>query len=311
MIKHVRAFSFTCVAFPASSHWGKCMQSFLSQIHRKSYSLSSQHAYSATLERFFSESPCRLPHLYTREDVEAFITLPGTANGRNGTTVLPGSVNNRLTILSSFYHYAASYGVQGEDGMLYPLMPYLPPTAGIRYAKRAISGSKALSDEDLRRFFAAIPRDTLQGKRDYAMFLMYFWCARRCSEITLLQWRDLEKTLIVDSTGSHMAWVYRFYGKGKKTVADFAELPPVAASALFSWLEASERLATMEPDDFLFTSLPDYRGRLGYDPKRPLVSQQVWWNAQQYAARGHHNIRGKTHAKDLLLRDSVVHWSMR
>ena len=97
----------------------------------------------------------------------------------------PGTSNNKLITLRSFYHYAASYGVQGDDGMLYPLFKYLPPTAGIYYAQRPQAGNKALSEEELRSLFAAIGTEGLCAKRDRALLLLYLWTARRKSEISV------------------------------------------------------------------------------------------------------------------------------
>lgn len=112
MIKTARAFNFEITAIPAPSDWGKCIQSFLNQILRKSGSLNSQHHYSAMLEQFFSIEPLKLPQMKSREDVESFITLPSCATERPGP-VKPATVNGRLTCISSFYHYSASYVVLG------------------------------------------------------------------------------------------------------------------------------------------------------------------------------------------------------
>src|SRR5450755_3520299 len=78
---------------------------------------------------------------------------------------------------------------------------------------------------------------------------------------------------------------YRWKGKGHACIDDIAEMPPIAAAALFEYLEASGRLATMEPDDFLYCCLPDYTRGGGYDPKRPLVESQVGWIIHYYAKK--------------------------
>lgn len=294
----VNDLDFTRFAFDADSDWGKCLTSYLNQIYRKSNSPHTLEHYRATLQGFFSSSPLKMPYLKSREDVEQFITTPGRRHGQGyGKPVGPGTSNNKLITLHSFYHYAASYGVQGDDGMLYPLFKYLPPTAGIYYAQRPQAGNKALSDEELRRFFAAIGTEGLRAKRDRALFLALFWCARRVSEITELRWQNISQTMIVDSTGSsRLAWTYTFFGKGKKSIADVSEYPSFAASALFEYLEESGSLATMEPTDAVFTALPDYRGRGGgYDPKRPLIPQQVWRIAHEYGIKAGLNRSVTTH----------------
>jgi site-specific recombinase XerD len=133
MTVHVNELDFTQFApeFTPESDWGKCLTSYLAQIHRKSNSSYTLEHYRAALQGFFSSLPLKLPHLKSREDVEQFITQPGRRHGQGyGKPVGPGTSNNKLITLHSFYHYAASYGVQGDDGMLYPLFKYLPPTAG-------------------------------------------------------------------------------------------------------------------------------------------------------------------------------------
>jgi hypothetical protein len=87
------------------------------------------------------------------------------------------------------------------------------------------AGNKALTDEELRLFFKAIGTDGLRAKRDRAIFLALFWCARRVSEITELRWQNISQTMIVDSTGPRMAWTYTFFGKGRKLIADVSEYP--------------------------------------------------------------------------------------
>lgn len=283
-MRKMKDLDFTKFApeFTLESDWGRCTRDFLAQIYRKSSSPHSQDHYRAGLETFFSIEPRKLPHEYTKGEVITWLNSPSTAKGREGQPVKPQTFSNRLIILTGLYRYAQSYGVTGEDGHQYPLMRYLPPTSGIRHPKRPDAGNKALSDDELRRFFAAIPRDTLLGKRDFALFSMYLWCARRRSEIGYLQWGDLSQSLIVDGNTSRMAWVYRFFGKGKKTVADFAELPPIAASALFEYLEASEIIKTIQPEDYVFTCVPGYIGRGGYDPKRPITPTTIQGAVDRY-----------------------------
>lgn len=281
MTIRVNDLDFTRFAFDANSDWGKCLISYLHQIHWKSNSPHTLEHYRATLQSFCSTQPLKMPQLKSREDVVQFCTTPGRRHGQGyGQPVGPGTFNNKLITLNSWYHYAANYGVQGDDGHLYPLFPYLNPAAGVGYAKYSRSVSKAMTDDELRSLFAAIGTEGLRAKRDRALLLLYLWTARRKSEILGLRRMDIEQTLIIDDKGSRMAWVYRWKGKGHARIDDIAEMPPIAAAALFDFLEASGRLATMEPDDYLFT---DIRG--GYDPKRPLVDSQVGWIIQYYAKK--------------------------
>src|SRR5450755_3480423 len=197
MIK-ARELDFSQFAFTAESDWGKCLQSYLDQIYRKSNSLHSQVHYAACLQDFFSKTPRKAPHLYTREDITSYITSPTLGNGRTGKPPSAGTINGRLSVLKGYWTHASNYGIQSEDGMMYPLFPFLSPCANVRFAKREVLPNKGMSDKELVLFFNAIGTGTLRAYRDRALFLMYFWCARRRNEILSLRWRDIERSQIIE-----------------------------------------------------------------------------------------------------------------
>jgi integrase len=280
-----RELDFSQFAFTTDSDYGRCMISYLDQIYRKSNSVHSQVHYCAILQDFFSQSPRKAPYLYTREDITSYITSPTLGNGRTGKSPSAGTINGRLSVLTGYWKHASNYGILGEDAHLYPLFPYLSPCANVMFAKREVLPDKGMTDSELQAFFAAIGTGTLRAYRDRALFLMYFWCARRRNEILSLRWRDIERSQIIENGVARTAWIYHFRGKGRKNIDDMSEIPDVALNALFQYLDARGIRDTIEPNDYLFTALPSYHGKGHFNPKRPLSDGTVAEIVQGYAQK--------------------------
>jgi integrase len=281
-----KELDFSVMPFTPESEWGKCALAWLDQTYRKSGSIHSYVHYRAVLQEFFaSMQPCKMPQFVTKADVTAYILSPARALGRVGRPVATGTINNRASILRSFYRYASTYAITGDDGHLYPLFPYLSPTATIPYGKNTTRRDKAMSDDELELFFAEINKghDPVRVARDRAICLLFLWSARRRSEVLALQWKDLEQTLIMDNGKMRPAWVYKFRSKGTKMQEDCFECPPVAVKAILDFLTVLGIRDTMEPDDYLFTALPPCRGILGYDRKRPLSLDALVHMMKRYA----------------------------
>jgi site-specific recombinase XerD len=214
--------------FSAESDRGRAYRQFLEQVFSRSGSQSTLYRYTHILSAFLS-SRSVLPDEFTLEDVQNYLTSPGMAHGRVGHPPGAGLQRNRLSALKSFYKYASNYGVRSaEDGKIYPLLRTLAPTAGIRPIQRAQPPYKALSPTELTAFFGAIPRDTVQGKRDYALFLCYFLLSRRRIEILNLRWGDIERT----DTG----YRYHFRNKGRSRQDDVSALPQQVYEAIMDYL---------------------------------------------------------------------------
>lgn len=235
------------------------------------------------IERFFSDS-ARNPDQYSQSEVEAFVSQPSYGSYRPGEQVSIGTVNQRLAILSSFYRFASTYSVLDEsDGQPVFLLERPAPTLGLSYGKPA-RHYKAFSYDEMTKFFSVIPTDTVQGLRDRAVFLLFFWSARRRSEIARLKWGDLEQTVFLDADGARRpGWLYRFYGKGRSTQQDSAEMPGEAMLALLRYLEASGRLATMQPESPLFLSLPPPRGGNWHNSNKQLAGASMNRRLKFYA----------------------------
>jgi site-specific recombinase XerD len=273
--------------------WERCMAQFLRQLYDRSRSTKTIDAYRSTLLSFFTssaqEGPPKHPEDYTREDVEYFLHRPSVSKRNAGAMPSTATINQRLSILSSFYRFAATFTIPGPDGKPQPLLRVSSPTLGIRHGKPDRT-YRAFSDEELDRFFAVIPTDTVKGLRDRAIFLLYFWTARRREEIARLRWGDIEQGLIIERGGkSRQGWRYRFHGKGKGGQEDIAELPAPAKVAIDRYLTAARRMQNIQTDDPLFIAIGPEQGggkrgvTLPPDDHTPLTSRAIAHALKTYA----------------------------
>lgn len=242
--------------------WQRCLEQYLVQLWQRSHSQETLRSYGGTLRRFFADYP-KNPDQITRADVEQFLERPCASWRNRGEAPSIATRNARLAVLSSFYKYATTYTIEGEDGNPVPILQRPSPTTGVRRG-RPNRSYRALSFEELQRFFAAIPRNTIIGLRDRALFLAYFWTARRRNEILYLRWGDIERTMFVESNGTRReGWQYHFYGKGRSTEEDVAELPGSAKAAIDEYLVASGRMATMTAESYVFADTRNLAWRKG------------------------------------------------
>ncbi len=280
-------------AEPETLPWERCLTHFLRQLYERSRSEKTVLDYRRTLLSFFTSSayggPPKHPERYTREDVEDFLHRPSTSNRNFGAPPSIATVNQRLAILSSFYKFAATFTVPGPDGHPHPLLQTPSPTLGLRH-NRPDRTYRAFSDEELDRFFDVIPTNTVKGLRDRAIFLLYFWTARRREEIARMRWGDIEQTTFADDRGARRkGWRYRFYGKGRRGQEDWAELPGPAKQAIDRYLTAARRINSMCPGDPLFVAIGPEQGggkpgvTLPPNDHTPLTSRAIAHALKQYA----------------------------
>src|SRR6266704_1001077 len=228
------------------ANWQSCLHLFLQSILDHSGSIATYTVYRSTLMRFFASLGDTPPDQVKHSDVLAFQQLPSTSPRNRDSQVTAATKNQRRAILSSFYRFASTYEL--PDGT--PLFTGIIPTAGMHSLKPEVS-LLSMSEDDLERFFAAIPTTTLKGVRDRALFFLYFLTSRRRSELCFLRWRDIEATTIIDDDGSrHAGHLYRYRGKGASREVRAKELPEAGWQALISYLDRAGRLHSMAPDDF-------------------------------------------------------------
>ncbi len=247
--------------------WQACVDAFLRSVEERSGSLKSREKYQDILRLFFRD-PEKSPGAYTRADVQAFLDHGSFGRWNAGAPVSVSTRNGRLSALRSFYIFAATYEPGGAS-----LLPGAAPVRGFRYLKPSVR-YRALSASELERFFAVIP-DTLAGARDRALFLVYFWTARRHAEIARLCWRDIEPATIIDSDeAAHEGHIYRYIGKGHAREIKTKELPAPAYSAIVAFLTRAKRLDTIQPQEPIFCSVYPGRGRARRD-RVPLAPSHI------------------------------------
>jgi site-specific recombinase XerD len=236
------------------ARWQQCYSAFLSHIESISGSTRSRATYAYTLGTFFADHD---PATATRSDVQNFLDAPSHLKYQHGQSVKPGTRNQRLMCLNSFFKFASTFET---DGML--LFEGRSPAFGIQYLKTG-SSPKGLTADELSQFFSIIPSNSIKGLRDRALFLVFFWTGRRRSEIARLRWRDIEHTILVQPDGNrYPGVVYSYVAKGKSRETQRAELPAPAWTAINRYLQAAGRLATIQPSDALFVSTrPDQHNR--------------------------------------------------
>jgi len=228
--------------------WQRCLDAFLDSIEDISGSQRSRARYAYILASFFTD-PERNPDTYTHTEVQSFLNAKSTSPRNRGRDISPNTKNNRLMVLNSFYKFAATYQINGDA-----LLQTKPPTYGLKYLKIR-SNPHALSAQEIERFFAAIPHDTIKGVRDHALFLTYFLTAKRRAEIISLTVSDIQEATLIDRAGErYQGHLFQYHAKGRSRILETHELPPLAYDAILRYWRASGRFDTLQPTDPVFTS---------------------------------------------------------
>jgi integrase/recombinase XerD len=229
------------------AHWTQAISDFLSAVEDHSGSVRSRATYAYILNRFFSDE--YNPDEYTQSDVRTFLDAPSGSNYHKGQLVQPATKNQRLMCLSSFYKFASTYLTNGS-----PLLTTKPPTYGLKYLKTA-SSPRALTADEIERFFAAIDTSDVKGVRDHAIFLTYFHTAKRRSEIARLTVGDIQQAMLIDKDGTRRAGhVFSYRAKGRSRIVALAELPQLAYDSIVRYWRDSGRLDALKPDSPVFAS---------------------------------------------------------
>jgi integrase len=232
--------------FPSHTHWQSCYESWLASLHS---TLTRRH-YEGAIRRFFEFCYARYgkritPDRVRRVDVEAF--LGGAHNGKPWS---PYTYNAYYQALCRFFAYASTYEIVFR-GKPRPLLRGALPTTGI---VRAHGGSvdRSMTEEEITRFFSAIDRSTLVGKRDYALFWTLFVTGRRRMEITNLRRGDLERVSLLKDGALRRGWLFWYRGKWR-TERESAEMPEECMEAIREFHAAAGRdIETMDANEPLF-----------------------------------------------------------
>ncbi|HET8842681.1 MAG TPA: site-specific integrase, partial [Ktedonobacteraceae bacterium] len=104
-----------------------------------------------------------------------------SAFSARGKEVAVSTSNLRLAVLSSFYEFA-----QRNDLLEINPIDKIKRGKTLRY-----QGAHAIEPDIVQARLRSIQLDTLDGKRDRALLLIYLQTCRRLSEVASLLWRDL------------------------------------------------------------------------------------------------------------------------
>ena len=234
---------------------------------------NTRRAYRVALNDFF-DTTSAAPWAVDADAVRDWLASMRAA-GRSASTI-----GQRLAACSSFYNFVCTQYLPTNGGNLFaPLCQFNPFLAIERPKLLACRKASCLSAEQASALLSAIPSDTLQGQRDYAMFLTYLSTGRRNSEVRLLKWGDIVER--------HGRVHYRWTGNGEDR-SD--ELPRETWTAIKAYLQAAGRLETMSEGEYIFTALTDRATRLKnvdaitWNPlAHPLSAREVGRLLKRYA----------------------------
>lgn len=243
-----------------TQHWAEAFELWLAHLTE-----STQRAYKSSWKEFLAfidKAPWRIG----KSDVSRWADEL-RRQGLSGPTR-----NQRLAALSSFYTYVCTeYTTVNADDLEVPLHNFNPAAGkSLRSKVNPYGKVSSISADEVQALLAQIPRNTVQGLRDYAMFVAYIYTGRRNSEIRKLRWGNIQRV-------GNCFW-YVWSGKGK--VDQRYEMPPPVYEAIVTFLTAAGKLNTIKADDLIFVPVasPNFR------PGKPISMREVGRILKKYAA---------------------------
>lgn len=263
--------------------WQQCAIHFLQSIRARSE--RTYQLYLGNLRAFFAD-PKKPPDTYTRADVEDYINAITHGTSQSGTPPAASTRNIRLSAIRSFYAFAADYDVPFRNSMR-PLLHTPNPTRHIELLQTG-GAHKTMTDDEVKNFFSVIPTDTVQGARDRALFLVFFWSGRRMAEVINLRWSDLQPTTFMDHGQMKQGYLYSWKGKGKPG-RSIAEMPQAAMEAIHAY--RAKLGVAADSHDYVFAGLTA-RGK----PGAHIYSATVDYLFRRYARLAGISERHSTHS---------------
>lgn len=239
-------------------------------------SVNTQRSYRKAWNDFMAHCG-KLPWVIGKADVARWV------DSMKALKLSDCTIQQRLAAISSFYSFAMEeYTLVRADGKEVPLH-HINPAGGKCFRPKIDPYGKAiyLSTREARALLQGIRQDTLQGLRDYALFLTYLFTGRRNSEVRTLQWGAFTQA-------GGRVW-YGWSGKGKKDQKN--EMVPPAWLAITAYLKAAGKLDTIQESDFIFTALSDRATRLpnvnkdSWNTNRAISMREVGRLLKRYAKR--------------------------
>jgi integrase/recombinase XerC len=213
--------------------WQQTVVAFLAEKERRSSSRRTVETYARMLWPFLLRVGS--PDLVTPAHVLAWAHGIGVS-GREPSSATVGA---RIACLSSFYRFLIRMNVASAN-----------PCDALERPRTVQSVARGLSADEVRRLLAVVP-DTVAGRRDRALLLVFVLTGRRRAEVIGLTAGDI-------SIEGETAF-YSYRGKGGKRGR--RELPRPAYEALCATLgDAGLSLANMEPTASLWQAGAGERG---------------------------------------------------
>ncbi len=158
----------------------------------------------------------------------------------DGRDIAPATYNQRLAIISSFYRYAMKHEVLAIN----------PVERVERRKVYKVNAAHALQKEAVGKALKAINRETLVGKRDYAILCLALATGRRVNELASLRYGHIQRQ-------GDIATVLWPHCKGAKTMTDI--LPIKTTKALYDYLSAlyGQELYSLAKDAPVWVSVSD------------------------------------------------------
>jgi integrase/recombinase XerC len=216
--------------------WQQTVVAFLAEKERRSGSRRTVQSYARMLWPFLTRVGS--PDQVTPAHVLAWAHGIG-ASGREPSSATVGA---RIACLSSYFRFLIRINIASSN-----------PCDALERPRTVPSIARGLSADEVRRLLAVVP-DTVAGRRDRALLLVFVLTGRRRSEVINLTAGDI-------SVEGDTAF-YSYWGKGGKRGR--RELPRPAYEALCVTLaDVGLSLADMEPTASLWQAGSGPRGITG------------------------------------------------
>lgn len=224
---------------------------------------ATRRAYAKALQDLLAFSNA-MPWEITRTDVIRW-SQDLTKTGHAATTI-----SQRQAGISSFYRFTMTEYFISRDGKQAPLHDHNPALGGsIRPPIELYGKATWLDADEVKAFLGAIYQGSLQGARDYALFIGYILLSRRNSEWRQARWGDFEEY------GNKV--VFRWSGKGKTDQR--LEVPAPVWYAVCEYLKKAGRLDGIQPGEYIFTAISRTGRQLPngsvIEANRPICSHEV------------------------------------
>ncbi len=218
-----------------ASPWDQALYAFLVEKGNRSGSRRTVESYSRMLWRLFKGTT---PDQLTPAVVLAY----AHGIGLSGKTPSPVIIGARIACLSSYFRFLIRMGMVTSN-----------PCDLVERPRQSPAPARGYSADEVRKLLEVVP-DTVRGRRDRAILLVFILTGRRRSEVMDLKASDIT---IEDNTV-----YYSYRGKGGKRGR--RELPKPCWEAIRRTLaDCGKELATMDPNESLWQAGAGPKGLSG------------------------------------------------